>query len=65
MSIAVLRAILGADTVDRLSENEIAALAHELDAEMRKDDVLSSRLSRVVLEAAHRIKADRDVEVAR
>lgn len=58
MSMEVLRAILGAETVAKLTEREVAALAHELDAEILKDEVLSERLSRVVVEAANRIKGD-------
>ncbi len=53
----VLRAILGAEVVNRLSPEEVAALAEELDAEILKDKELSARLSRVVREAAERIKA--------
>lgn len=57
MSMQVLRAILGDDTVNRLSEREIAALAHELDAEILKDEVLAEHLSGVVLRAAERIRS--------
>lgn len=56
MSMKVLEAILGADTVAQLSEREVNALAHELDAEILKDEVLSDRLTTVVRLAAERIK---------
>jgi hypothetical protein len=56
MSMDVLRAILGNETVNGLTEKEVAALAHELDAEILKDEVLSDRLSSVVVQAAERIR---------
>ena len=54
MSMNVLRAILGDEAVAKLSPNEVAALAHELDAEILKDEALTGRLSKVVLDAARR-----------
>jgi hypothetical protein len=54
MSMSVLKAILGDEAVAKLSPNEVAALAHELDAEILKDEALTSRLSKVVLDASRR-----------
>lgn len=47
----VLYAILGQDVVDAMDKNEVAALAHELDAEILRDSDLTARLTRVVLDA--------------
>ena len=52
----VIEAILGHEVVANLSPNEVAALAHELDAEILKDDELTARLSKVVRDAARRSK---------
>lgn len=51
----VLRAILGDETVNQLDERQLAALSHELDAEILKDDALAERLSGVVFRAAQRV----------
>ena len=60
MSMKVLEAILGAETVAQLSEREVNALAHELDAEILKDEGLSDRLSTLVRLAAERIKVEQE-----
>jgi hypothetical protein len=60
--MSVLKAILGDEAVARLSPNEVAALAHELDAEILKDEALTGRLSKVVRDAALRSKATETVK---
>lgn len=62
MSMSVVKAILGREVVEQMSPNEVAALAHELDAEILKDDELTGRLSKVVLDAAQRSKAAKVTE---
>lgn len=56
MSMEVLRAILGSDVVDRLTKEQVTALANELDAEILRDSELSERLTKVVLAAADKVK---------
>jgi hypothetical protein len=52
MSMKVLYAILGEDVVDRMDPSEVAALAHELDAEILRDEALTARLTEVVMNAS-------------
>ena len=54
MSMQVLKAILGEEVVEQMSVGEVSALAQELDAEILKDEALTSRLSKVVRDAARR-----------
>lgn len=54
MSMQVLYAILGKDVVDQMNPDEVAALAHQLDAEIFRDDLLTARLTKVVLDASGR-----------
>jgi hypothetical protein len=56
MSMEVVRAVLGEDAVKGLSATQVAALAHELDAEILKDEELTARLGAVVKQAVAKVQ---------
>jgi hypothetical protein len=58
-----LRSVLGAESADRPSPNEVTGLAQKQEAEILKGDIPSDRLSCPILEAAPQlITADCSVE---
>jgi hypothetical protein len=57
MSMKVLRALVGDEAFARLSEDEIRTLCDAIDAEILKDDWLSSKLLIAVQTTAEQLRS--------